>query len=61
MRYRTADGNSAVHTLNSTAVATSRALVAIMEQYQLEDGRINIPEILQPYMGGQKILEPAPF
>ncbi|HJO42244.1 MAG TPA: serine--tRNA ligase, partial [Candidatus Thalassarchaeaceae archaeon] len=34
MRYRTADGNAAVHTLNSTAVATSRALVAIMEQYQ---------------------------
>jgi seryl-tRNA synthetase len=61
MRYRTADGNSAVHTLNSTAVATSRALVAIMEQNQLEDGRINIPEVLQSYMGGQKILEPAPF
>ncbi len=61
MRYRTADGNSAVHTLNSTAVATSRALVAIMEQYQLEDGRINVPEVLQPYMGGQKILEPASF
>jgi len=61
MRYRTADGNSAVHTLNSTAVATSRALVTIIEQYQLEDGRVNIPEVLQPYMGGQKILEPAPF
>ena len=40
MRYRTTDGNAAVHTLNSTAVATSRALVAIMEQYQLEDGRV---------------------
>ncbi|MEE3082618.1 MAG: serine--tRNA ligase [Candidatus Thermoplasmatota archaeon] len=57
MRYRTADGNTAVHTLNSTAVATSRALVAIMEQCQLEDGRVSIPDVLQPYMGGQKNLE----
>ena len=49
------------HTLNSTAVATSRALVAIMEQYQLEDGRVAIPEVLQPFMAGQKILEPCKF
>jgi len=48
-----------VHTLNSTAVATSRALVAIMEQYQLEDGRVAIPEALQPLMGGQAVLEPC--
>jgi len=48
-----------VHTLNSTAVATSRALVAIMEQYQLEDGRVAVPEVLQPYMGGQTVLEPC--
>ena len=57
MRYRTKEGNEAVHTLNSTAVATSRALVAIMEQNQLEDGRVSIPEVLRPYMGGQEILE----
>ena len=57
MRYRTTDGNAAVHTLNSTAVATSRALVAIMEQNQLADGRVEIPSVLQPYMGGQKLLE----
>jgi seryl-tRNA synthetase len=57
MRYRTADGNSAVHTLNSTAVATSRALVAIVEQNQLKDGRVAVPEVLQPIMGGKKILE----
>jgi len=61
MRYRTAEGNSAVHTLNSTAVATSRALVAIMEQYQLEDGRIKVPEVLEPYMGGQNTLNPVAF
>ncbi len=48
-----------VHTLNSTAVATSRALVAIMEQYQLEDGRVAVPYALQPYMGGQTVLEPC--
>ena len=59
MRYRTADGNQSVHTLNSTAVATSRALVAIMEQNQLPDGRVEIPKVLQPFMGGQTILEPC--
>ena len=48
-----------VHTLNSTAVATSRALVAIMEQNQLADGRVIIPQPLVNYMGGQKILEPC--
>ncbi len=58
MRYRTAEGNSAVHTLNSTAVATSRALVAIMEQYQNEDGTVRVPDVLVPHMGGQSILKP---
>ena len=57
MRYRTAEGNTSVHTLNSTAVATSRALVAIMEQFQEEDGRVRIPEILRPHMGGMNYLE----
>lgn len=46
-----------VHTLNSTAVATSRALVAIMEQNQLADGSVRIPEVLIPLMGGQATLE----
>ena len=58
MRYRTSEGNEAVHTLNSTAIATSRALVAIMEQNQTEDGRVAIPEVLRPYMRGQEFLEP---
>ena len=48
-----------VHTLNSTAVATSRALVAIIEQNQLADGRVTIPLPLVDYMGGQQILEPC--
>ena len=57
MRYRTSEGNSSVHTLNSTAVATSRALVAIMEQYQEEDGRVRIPEKLLAWFNGQTYLE----
>ena len=48
-----------VHTLNSTAVATSRALVAIMEQNQLADGSVKIPEVLIPLMGDQATLEPC--
>tara|TARA_Y100000768_G_scaffold386177_1_gene373949 strand:- start:581 stop:1861 length:1281 start_codon:yes stop_codon:yes gene_type:complete len=58
MRYRTPEGNAAVHTLNSTAIATSRALVAIMEQYQDKDGKIMIPKVLQPFMNNQKYLQP---
>jgi len=62
MRYRRKDNSHrSVHTLNSTAVATSRALVAIMEQYQLEDGRVKVPEVLQAHMGGQEILKPCSF
>ena len=57
MRYRTSEGNSSVHTLNSTAVATSRALVAIMEQYQEEDGRVRIPEKLLKWFNEQTHLE----
>ena len=61
MRYRTSEGNAAVHTLNSTAVATSRALVAIMEQNQMADGRVEIPIALQPLMNNKTTLDPAPF
>ena len=46
-----------VHTLNNTAIATSRALVAIMENNQNKDGSINIPKVLQKYMGGKKKIE----
>jgi len=46
-----------VHTLNNTAIATSRALVAIMENYQNADGTIDIPEVLQKYMNGKKKIE----
>ena len=52
-------GQPIAHTLNSTAVATSRALVAIMEQMQLADGRVSIPQVLRPFMGGQETLQPC--
>tara|TARA_B100000287_G_scaffold275633_1_gene259622 strand:+ start:359 stop:1636 length:1278 start_codon:yes stop_codon:yes gene_type:complete len=58
MRYRTPEGNDAVHTLNSTAIATSRALVAIMEQCQNQDGTVSVPEVLRKYMNGKDLLEP---
>lgn len=45
------------HTLNNTAIATSRALVAILENFQNEDGSVNVPEVLIPYMGGLKKIE----
>lgn len=56
IRYREKPGEQTkyLHTLNSTLVATERALVAIMENYQNTDGTINIPKVLQPYMGGQE-------
>ncbi|MBI2572935.1 serine--tRNA ligase [Candidatus Woesearchaeota archaeon] len=54
MKYKTADGNKLVHTLNSTVVATSRAMVAILENCQTKNGTIKIPDILVPYMNGIK-------
>lgn len=46
------------HTLNNTALATSRALVAILENHQQKDGSVKIPKKLQPYMNGKKLLKP---
>lgn len=45
-----------LHTLNSTAIATSRALVAIIENYQQKDGTIKVPDVLVPYMNGKKVI-----
>ncbi len=47
-----------VHTLNGSGVAIGRALVAVMENYQREDGGISVPEVLQPYLGGVNSIEP---
>ncbi len=46
------DESSFVHTINSTLVATERALIGIMENYQTKEGSISIPEVLRPYMSG---------
>ncbi|MBX3574894.1 MAG: serine--tRNA ligase [Mesorhizobium sp.] len=53
-RYRAADakGTTFVHTLNGSGVAVGRALIAVIENYQNEDGSVTIPEVLRPYMGG---------
>jgi seryl-tRNA synthetase len=48
-----------VHTLNGSGLAVGRTLIAIMEDYQRADGGIEIPAVLQPYMGGLKVIEPA--
>ena len=47
-----------VHTLNASGLATSRIFPAILEQFQQEDGSVLIPEVLQPFMGGLKVLKP---
>ena len=46
-----------IHTLNGSGVAAGRALIAVMENYQQEDGSIRVPEALQPYMGGVTVIE----
>ena len=53
-RYRTQDGKKTrlVHTLNGSGIAVGRCLIAIMENYQQEDGSIVVPEALRPYVGG---------
>jgi seryl-tRNA synthetase len=57
-RYRGPDGKPRfVHTLNGSGTAVGRALIAVMETYQQEDGSIAVPDVLQPYMGGLKLVE----
>ncbi|NWG26155.1 MAG: serine--tRNA ligase [Pseudorhodoplanes sp.] len=59
-RYRSKGGGPRfVHTLNGSGVAVGRALIAVMENYQNEDGSITVPEALQGYMGGMKRIEKA--
>jgi seryl-tRNA synthetase len=60
-RYRSQEGRQvrAVHTLNGSGVAVGRALIAVMETYQQDNGAIAIPDVLQPYMGGLKSIERA--
>lgn len=56
-RYRDGDNKvQFVHTLNNTAIATPRIIVPFLENHQLEDGTIRVPEKLRPYLGGKVIL-----
>jgi len=54
-RYRTEKGPRFVHTLNGTAIAVGRTLIAIMENYQRADGTIAVPKVLQPLMGNDML------
>lgn len=58
-RWRDAEGKiELVHTLNGSALAVGRTMIAIIENYQDELGRIHIPKALQPYMDGLQVIEP---
>ncbi|MGB3489551.1 MAG: serine--tRNA ligase [Xanthobacteraceae bacterium] len=59
-RYRAGDNKPRfVHTLNGSGTAVGRALIAVIENYQQEDGSIAVPDVLLPYMGGTKVIERA--
>ena len=60
-RFRGTDGKlQLVHTLNGSALAVGRTLVAVLENYQREDGGVDVPEVLQSYMGGIATLAALP-
>jgi seryl-tRNA synthetase len=59
IRYRTGEkGTAFVHTLNGTAIAISRALIAVLENYQQADGSIAVPEVLRPWVGKDRLAAP---
>jgi len=59
-RYRPAEGRGTlpVHTLNGSGLAIGRTLIAILENFQRHNGTVALPAVLQPYMGGQEVIEP---
>ena len=57
IRAKGKDGNYFVHTLNNTVLASPRGLIALLENNYNEDGSINVPEVLRPYMGGKAKIE----
>ena len=59
IRMKTKDGNKYLTTLNNTVVATPRGLIAVLENNYQADGSVLIPEVLQMYMGGKKVLVPT--
>ena len=60
IRYKDTDGKTKLaHTLNNTVVAPPRMLIAFVENHLQADGSVTIPEVLQPYMGGKKVILPT--
>lgn len=60
IRFKGADNKAKtqfVHTLNGSGLAIGRTLIAILENYQNEDGTVNVPKVLQPYMGGLSVIK----
>ena len=58
-RFRVGKGKTEfVHTLNGSGLAVGRSLIAVLENYQKQDGSIEIPQVLKPYMGGIEVIEP---
>jgi len=57
-RMRTDHGTEFVATLNGTLMASTRTIVALLENHQQPDGSVRVPEILQPHLGGRTVLEP---
>ena len=57
IRVRRKDGTvQMVHTLNGTAVSLARSLITVLENFQQDDGTLQVPEVLRPYLGGREIL-----
>lgn len=63
LKYRPKSGGKAqfLHTLNGSALAVGRTLIAILENFQRADGSVVVPEALRPYLGGVSLLEPKGF
>ncbi len=63
IKYRPKDGGKPqfVHTLNGSGLGLPRTLIAVMENYQQEDGSIRVPNVLKPWMGGIEVISPIPL
>ena len=57
IRVKSSEGNYYLHTLNNTVLASPRGLIALLENNYNEDGSVNVPKVLQPYMGGKTRIE----
>ena len=59
IRYRSSEGNTMVHTLNGSALATPRVWAALVETYRQPDGSVRVPDALKPYMRGAEMIKAA--